>query len=282
MTATLLDGRAIAAEIWAETSAATARHLARGGQTPRLVVARVGEDASSASYLRQITRSFGAAGLEVVTATLTADTSQADLEEALEKFNLDPATHGILLQAPLPSGLILERAVEQIAVEKDVEGLHPFNAGLLAQGRPRFTPSTPLAGLEVLRRSGVDLVGKRVTIVGRSRVVGLPLTLLAIQGHATVTVCHTRTADLAQATRSAEVLLVAAGRAGLVDGSMIGDGAVVIDFGTNYVGDRLRGDVEFESASQVASAITPVPGGVGPVTAAMLGRNLLAAAEAAG
>jgi methylenetetrahydrofolate dehydrogenase (NADP+) / methenyltetrahydrofolate cyclohydrolase len=278
VSATILDGRAIAVQVWAETRARAAELADAAG--PRLAVVHLGDDPSAASYLRQIGRSFQANGLHVADVALPLATSQDQLEAELRRLSADAATHGILLQTPFPPGARLEAAVQQLAVEKDVEGLHPFNAGLLAQGRPRFVPTTPLAGLEILRRCGYDLVGKRVTVVGRSRILGLPLSLLAIQAHATVTVCHSRTADLAEATRSAEILLVATGRPGLVSGPMIRPGAVVIDFGTTYVGDHLSGDVEFESACQVASAITPVPGGVGPVTAAMLGRNLLQAAEA--
>jgi methylenetetrahydrofolate dehydrogenase (NADP+) / methenyltetrahydrofolate cyclohydrolase len=279
MTARIIDGRAIAAAVWSETRERAEALRTRMGRAPRLAVVRVGDDPSSGSYLRQIIRSFATAGLEVVDTPLNVETSQSELEGELRKISADPEADGILLQAPLPKGLVFERAVEQVAVERDVEGMHPTNAGLLAQGRPRFVPSTPLAGLEILRREGVELKGKRVTIVGRSRVVGLPLALLTIQAHGTVTVCHTRTVDLVEATRSAEVLLVAAGRAALVDGSMIRPQAIVVDFGTSYVGDKLVGDVDFESAREVAGAITPVPGGVGPVTAAMLGRNLVVAAE---
>jgi methylenetetrahydrofolate dehydrogenase (NADP+)/methenyltetrahydrofolate cyclohydrolase len=277
MPATILDGRAIAAQVWAETKEQAAA-LAERGIVPRLAVVHVGEDPSAASYLRQIGRSFRANGLELADVGLPEGASQAELEAELRKIGAEPETHGILLQAPLPKGLSLERAVEQVPVEKYVEGLHPLNAGLLAQGRPRYVPSTPLAGLEVLRRSGIEVAGKRVTVVGRSRVVGLPLTLLLIQGHATVTVCHTRTPDLGEATRAAEILCVAAGRAELVSGAMVRPGAVVVDFGASYVGDRMVGDVEFGPAAEMASAITPVPGGVGPVTAAMLGRSVLQAA----
>ncbi len=282
MTATVIDGRAIAAQVWEENRQRAAALFQRRDLVPRLVVVQVGDDPAAASYLRQISRSFRANGLQVEAEVLAPDVSQVELEARLRAFAGDPWTDGVLLQAPLPPGLSLERAVECLPVDKDVEGLHPLNAGLLAQGRPRFVPSTPLAGLELLRRAGIGIAERRVTIVGRSRVVGLPLALLAIQAHATVTVCHTRTPDLAAATRAAEVLLVAAGRPELIDATMVRPGAVVVDFGTSYVGDRLVGDVQFDSVRQVASAITPVPGGVGPVTAAMLGRSLLDAAEAIG
>jgi methylenetetrahydrofolate dehydrogenase (NADP+)/methenyltetrahydrofolate cyclohydrolase len=282
MTATVIDGRAIAAQVWEENRQRAAALFQRRGLVPRLVVVQVGDDPAAASYLRQISRSFRANGLEVETEVLAPGVSQAELEARLRAFEGDPRADGVLLQAPLPPGLSLERAVECLPVDKDVEGLHPLNAGLLAQGRPRFVPSTPLAGLELLRRAGIGIAGQRATIVGRSRVVGLPLALLAIQAHATVTVCHTRTPDLAEATRMAEILLVAAGRPELIDATMVRPGAVVVDFGTSYVGDRLVGDVQFDRVRQVASAITPVPGGVGPVTAAMLGRSLLDAAEASG
>jgi methylenetetrahydrofolate dehydrogenase (NADP+)/methenyltetrahydrofolate cyclohydrolase len=184
-----------------------------------------------------------------------------------------------LLTQPLPSSLSLEAALQHLPPDKDVEGVHPWNAGALAQGRPKIVPSTPLAGMEILNASGVELRGKSAVIVGRSPIVGRPLIQLLLLADATVTVCHTRTADLASVTRQADVLLLAAGRADLIDGSMVKSGAVVIDFGINMMGDQMVGDAAFESVSAVAGAITPVPGGVGPVTNAVLARNLVQLAE---
>jgi methylenetetrahydrofolate dehydrogenase (NADP+)/methenyltetrahydrofolate cyclohydrolase len=184
------------------------------------------------------------------------------------------------VQLPLPPGLPSEPLLEAIPLEKDVEGLHPYHVGLLATGRPTFVPSTPLAGLQILRRSGVELAGRLAVIVGRGLVVGRPMANLLIGADCTVVVCHSRTVELAALTRQADILLAATGRGGLIRGDMLKPGAVVIDFGTSEVNGRLVGDVDFESASAVAAAITPVPGGTGPVTTAALARSLLEAARA--
>jgi methylenetetrahydrofolate dehydrogenase (NADP+) / methenyltetrahydrofolate cyclohydrolase len=184
-----------------------------------------------------------------------------------------------LLTQPLPAPLRLDEALTHLPASKDVEGVHPENAGLLAQGRPGSVPSTPLAGMEILKANGVDLTGKLAVVVGRSPIVGRPLIHLLLQENATVAVCHTRTADLGQMTRQADVLLLAAGRAALVNGSMVKPGAIVVDFGINVVGDQLIGDADAESVAAVAGALTPVPGGVGPVTNAVLARNLVELAE---
>ncbi len=184
-----------------------------------------------------------------------------------------------MLTQPLPAPLQLDRAIEHLPPAKDVEGIHPWNAGALAQGRRGIVPSTPLAGMEILAANGVRLQGASAVVVGRSPIVGRPLLHLLLLEHATVTVCHTRTADLGAVTRQADVLLVAAGRANLVDGTMVKPGAVVIDFGINVIDDKLVGDADFESVSAVAGAITPVPGGVGPVTTSVLARNLVELAE---
>ena len=187
---------------------------------------------------------------------------------------------GLLLQLPLPPGLQLEPLLEALPLEKDVEGLHPQHAGLLALGRPRFVPSTPLAGLAILERSGVELAGKLAVVVGRSPIVGRPMASLLLQADCTVVVCHSRTRDLASLCRQADLVVAATGRPGLIEAAMIKPGAVVVDFGTTLVDGQLVGDVVFEAAKQVAGAITPVPGGTGPVTTAMLGSNLLQAARA--
>lgn len=191
----------------------------------------------------------------------------------------DDAIHGILLTQPLPSPLRLDLALRHLPVGKDVEGIHPEHAGLLTQGQRTIVPSTPLAGIEILQAEGVELRGKHAVIVGRSQIVGRPLIQLLLAEHATVSVCHTRTPDLGEITRQADVLLVAAGRANLVTGSMVKPGAIVVDFGINMLGDKMVGDAEAESVAEVAGALTPVPGGVGPVTNAVLARNLVELAE---
>jgi methylenetetrahydrofolate dehydrogenase (NADP+) / methenyltetrahydrofolate cyclohydrolase len=247
---------------------------------PQLAVLRVGEDPAAAAYLRQISRGFAAHGLLAAGVTLPPDSDQGTVAATLASLAVDPSIHGILLELPLPAGLRPEPLVEAIPLEKDVEGLHPYHVGQLALGRPSFVPSTPLAGLEILRRSAVELSGRVAVVVGRSPVVGRPMASLLVQADCTVITCHTRTADLRAFARQADVLVAAAGRAGLIRGEMLKPGAVVIDFGTNELEGRLVGDVDFASASAVASAITPVPGGTGPVTTAVLGRNLVRAARA--
>jgi methylenetetrahydrofolate dehydrogenase (NADP+)/methenyltetrahydrofolate cyclohydrolase len=197
----------------------------------------------------------------------------------LDALAADETIHGILLTQPMPAPFRLDRAIEHLPPGKDVEGIHPWHAGALAQGRAGIVPSTPQAGMEILSANGVTLRSASAVVVGRSPIVGRPLIQLLLLENATVTVCHTRTADLGAVTRQADVLLLAAGRANLVDGSMVKPGAVVIDFGINVVDDKLVGDADFESVSAVASAITPVPGGVGPVTTAVLARNLVELAE---
>jgi len=210
-----------------------------------------------------------------------AAVTQDALSGLLDEVVADQSVHGILLTQPLPRPLSLVSALRHVPPEKDVEGVHPWNAGALAQGRPAIVPSTPLAGMEILAANSVELRGKSAVIVGRSPIVGRPLIQLLLLQDATVTVCHTRTVDLASVTRQADILLLAAGRADLIDGSMVKPGAVVIDFGINVVDDKLVGDASFASVSAVAGAITPVPGGVGPVTNAVLARNLVELAERA-
>lgn len=248
---------------------------------PRLAIVQAADDPAAAAYLRQIERSFERHGL-AATRHLPASADEAGLTALLDMLAADRAVHGILLTLPLPGGLRLDAVLEHLPLAKDVEGIHPAHAGLLAQGRPRVVPSTPLAGIEILRAAGVELRGKVAVVIGRSPIVGRPLAQLLLLADATVVVCHTRTVDLAGWTRRADVLLVAAGRAGLVDGSMVRPGAVVVDFGINVVGERLVGDVDAASVGEVAGALTPVPGGVGPVTTAVLARNLLDLAEHAG
>jgi len=196
----------------------------------------------------------------------------------IEKLNADPAVAGIIVQMPLPAHIPLATVIDSIDPAKDIDGIHPRNAGLLALGYDGFLPATAQASVEILKRSGIEIAGKRVVVVGRSNVVGKPASLLLLREHGTVTICHSRTRDLGRQTREAEILIVAAGRAGLITGDMLSPGVVVVDVGINVVGEQLRGDVDFESAAPVVSAITPVPGGVGPLTNAILLTHLLTAA----
>jgi methylenetetrahydrofolate dehydrogenase (NADP+)/methenyltetrahydrofolate cyclohydrolase len=250
----------------------------RGASVPCLAIVEAADDPAAAAYLRQIERAFERRGL-TTRRRRPAQVMQDSLGGLLDELGSDPSVHGILLTQPLPAPLRLDQALTRLPAGKDVEGVHPRNTGLLAQGRPAIVPSTPLAGIEILKAAGIELRGKHAVIVGRSPIIGRPLIQLLLMADATVTVCHTRTRDLGSITRQADVLLLAAGRAGLVDGSMVKAGAVVIDFGTNVVGEQLVGDADFASVSAVAGVITPVPGGVGPVTTAVLARNLVELAE---
>jgi methylenetetrahydrofolate dehydrogenase (NADP+)/methenyltetrahydrofolate cyclohydrolase len=266
--------------LWVEVEQAAADLIASRGRAPRLAILRLGEDPASVWYARQIERQFSRRRLETSIQVLPADTPQAGVADAIRAAASDREVDAILLQLPLPSGLELDALVELIPPAKDLEGLHPYNAGRLALGQPTFVPSTALAGLELLRRSGIRLEGQLAVIVGRSQIIGRPLASLLIQENATVVTCHTRTRDLGALTSQADILFAAAGRPGLVTAEMVRPGAVVVDFGTSEVDGKLVGDVDFEPVSAVAYAITPVPGGTGPVTTAVLGDSLVRAAKA--
>ena len=292
MIAEVIDGAAIAAEIRAEVADRVRAHLAGGGQTPQLTAVLVGDDPASATYVRNKARACEEVGLDAQTLTPPADISQHELLEIVRGLNADPVVSGILVQLPLPPQLDERTVTEAVDPAKDVDGLHPVNLGRLVQGQPHLVPATPAGVQQLLLRTGADPEGKRVVVVGRSTLVGKPLALLLGQkaegANATVTLAHTGTSDLGAATREAEILVVAAGRPNTVTAEMVRPGAVVIDVGTNRVDDatrkrgwRLAGDVDFEGVSQVAAAITPVPGGVGPMTIAMLLVNTLRAAGVA-
>jgi len=253
---------------------------AEAGVTPTLAVVLVGEDPASQVYVRNKKRAADEVGIASRDFLFPAGCSRETLLATLGEINRDPGIHGTLLQLPLPAGLDEDEAVAAIAPEKDVDGLHPANLGRLLAGKPSTVPCTPAGCLEILDYYGVDLLGAEAVVVGRSRLVGKPLAQLLLGRHATVTTCHTRTRDLAAHTRRADVLCVAAGRPGVVTGDMVKPGAVVVDVGVNRLeSGRLAGDVDFPSASERARAITPVPGGVGPMTVAMLLRNTLLAAQ---
>jgi methylenetetrahydrofolate dehydrogenase (NADP+)/methenyltetrahydrofolate cyclohydrolase len=280
LTAALIDGRAIAAELRAELRAQAERLAAERGVVPTVAVVWAGYDAASERYTRQIKRDFERQAFAVREFPLSESTPEGEVVELLHGLGPDQAVHGVLVQTPLPRHVDLERVSLAIPVEKDVDCVHPTNAGFLfANAGHYFAPATPLGGIELLERFGVSLRGKRAVVVGRSANVGKPMALMLLHRHATVTICHTRTERLREVVGEAEILVAAAGQANLIEGSWLREGAVVIDFGVNVVGDALYGDVDFESAREVASAITPVPGGTGPMTVAMLMRNTLQAAR---
>ena len=279
----LLAGSPIAAEIRAGLITDFARFKERWGYSPTLAVVLVGADAPSAVYLGQILKTCEKVGAQGRLVEIGSNVTPEGLCDEIEKLNADPAVAGIIVQMPLPAHIPLHSVIDSIDPAKDIDGIHPRNAGLLSLGYDGFLPATAQASVEILKRSGVEIEGKRVVVIGRSNVVGKPAALLLMREHGTVTVLHSRTRDLGHHTRDAEILVVAAGRPGLVTGEMLSPGVVVVDVGINVVGDghggeRLVGDVDFDSARGVVSAITPVPGGVGPLTNALLLSHLLRAA----
>jgi methylenetetrahydrofolate dehydrogenase (NADP+)/methenyltetrahydrofolate cyclohydrolase len=280
MTAQLLDGRATAARYLAEVKAEAARFEAERGRRASLAVVLVGDDQASQLYVRRIIRGFGDAGLTANAVTLPAATDATSVIARIRALNDDPTVDGILLQLPLPKGLPTDAIVAAIDPDKDVDGVTPTQAGRLLLGQPALVPNTPAGGMALLEAYGIPISGAEAVVVGRSVIVGKPLALLLLAANATVTVCHTRTRDLGAVTRRADILCVAAGRAGLVDGGMIKPGAVVLDFGVNSTDAGIVGDVDAESAREVAGYLTPVPGGTGPMTNVMLMRNTLLAARA--
>lgn len=287
MAAKIIDGKEIAEEIRAELQKEVDL-LKESGSTPGLGVVLVGEDPASVSYVRSKERACEKMGVYTETLRMAEDVSQSHVLEAVNGFNSNPDIHGVLVQLPLPRHMDESLILEAVNPEKDVDGFHPMNIGRLVLGRPKFVACTPAGIIELLQRAGVVLEGKDVVVLGRSNIVGKPLANLLIQRNlnATVTICHTRTKDLGSHTRNADILVAAAGSPQFVTGDMVKKGAVVVDVGVNRVSapDRDRGyvivgDVDFESVAQVASALTPVPGGVGPMTVTMLLRNTVQAAR---
>ncbi len=257
--------------------------LAAAGRSPGLGIVLAGDFAPSQVYVQNKVRSGEKAGIRVQVARFPAQVTAGEIGRQVDEWNRDRGVSGIIVQLPLPAGLDERPLIEAIDPAKDVDGLTSVSLGRLLAGRPGFVPATPAGIVELLRRSGIKTAGRRVVIVGRGQLIGRPLAALLLRrgdyGDATVTVCHTRTADLGSVCRSAEILVVAAGKAGLVTGDMVSDGVTVIDAGTNSVGGRLVGDADFASVAAKAGAITPVPGGVGPMTVAMLLSNVVTAAE---
>lgn len=279
MSAAIIDGKAVSKLLRKEITEGVEKVKAEKGITPGLAVVLVGEDPASQTYVRNKEKSCIKVGMYSEVHRLPAETSEADLLKLVEQLNNDPKIHGILVQLPLPKHIDETKIIEAITPAKDVDGFHPVNAGHLLIGEESFLPCTPFGIMEMLKQENVELKGKHAVVVGRSNIVGKPIALLLLQEHATVSICHSRTADLGAMTRQADVLVVAVGRANFITGDMVKPGAVVIDVGINRVGDQLVGDVEFDSAKEVAGKITPVPGGVGPMTITMLLKNTLLAAE---
>lgn len=301
MTAKKLDGSKIAAEIREEV-ATEVTVLGERGLTPRLDVVLVGEDPASQVYVGSKTRTLDALGMTSRTHRLPETTRQAELEALVDDLNADPAVDGILVQLPLPEAIDAASILRRINPVKDVDGLHPENVGLLQQGRPRLVPCTPAGVMEMLRREEIEISGRRAVVVGRSDIVGKPMAMLLLHAHATVTICHSRTHDLAAVTRQADILVAAVGVRSLIGPEHVADGAVVIDVGMHRITDRetveqlypgnekkiaafekrgavLAGDVDFTRVLPIAGRITPVPGGVGPLTIAKLMSNTVSAAK---
>ncbi len=294
MSATRLDGKQIALEIRGEIARDVQQYVAAGHAPPKLAAILVGEDPASQVYVRNKERACERAGISSQLDRMPATTTPAELLERIDALNQDASVNGILVQLPLPAPPAGQPAIDERTVldavdpMKDVDAFSPINVGLLIQGRPRFLPCTPHGIIQLLHRSQIETAGKHVVVVGRSEIVGKPMAMMLVQkdgscgpetANATVTLAHSRTQNLTDVCRSADILIAAVGRPEMIRGEMIRPGAVVVDVGINRVGDRLVGDVAFAEAEQVASAITPVPGGVGPLTIAMLLHNTLLAAK---
>jgi methylenetetrahydrofolate dehydrogenase (NADP+)/methenyltetrahydrofolate cyclohydrolase len=278
--ARLLEGKPIAAEIRQAVAEDAEAFRARYGRPLGLAVVICGRDAPSMVYLHQILRGCEKVGIAGRLVEIEGDATEALVTDAIRRLNADPEIAGIIVQMPLPPTIRLRAVVDAIDPAKDIDGIHPLNAGLLRLGYDGFLPATAHAAVEILRRSGIEIEGRRAVVIGRSAVVGMPAAFLLVRENATVTVCHSRTRDLAHHVRDAEIVVVAAGHPGLVTGEMLQPGVVVVDVGINVVDGVIVGDVDFESARAVASAITPVPGGVGPLTNALLLAHLVRAAHA--
>ncbi|MCI5546846.1 MAG: bifunctional methylenetetrahydrofolate dehydrogenase/methenyltetrahydrofolate cyclohydrolase FolD [Clostridiales bacterium] len=277
--AQLIDGKAIAALIRAE-QATRAAHLKENGIEPALAVILVGEDPASKVYVRNKARACKECGIRSEVIRMSAETTQAELMAEIERVNSDPALHGLLIQLPLPAHLDEAAALAAVDWRKDVDGFHKMNAGALLEGEEGVRPCTPAGCMELLRRSHVPLTGAKAVVVGRSNIVGKPMALMLLEANCTVTICHSRTRNLAEIVKDADIVVAAVGRANFITGDMIKPGAAVIDVGINRREDgTLCGDVDFDAAQEKAGWITPVPGGVGPMTIAMLMKNTLDAAE---
>jgi methylenetetrahydrofolate dehydrogenase (NADP+)/methenyltetrahydrofolate cyclohydrolase len=280
MAANIIDGKAVAAAARAEVAAEAAVFEKKTGVTPGLATVLVGDNQASATYVRNKRKACADAGIESFAHELPATATQAELLALVRRLNEQRSVHGILVQLPLPSGFDESAVIDTIDPDKDVDGLHPWNQARLVLGRPGLRPCTPLGIMRLIDTTGVEIKGARAVVVGRSSLVGKPVAFLLLERHATLTVCHSRTKDLAAEVGRADILVAAIGRAQHVRGEWVRPGSVLIDVGINRTADgRLVGDVEFETAKERASFITPVPGGVGPMTVAMLLKNTLTAAR---
>ncbi|HXJ09363.1 MAG TPA: bifunctional methylenetetrahydrofolate dehydrogenase/methenyltetrahydrofolate cyclohydrolase FolD [Burkholderiales bacterium] len=278
MPARILDGKALAAQVRARVKGEVAA-LSRRGIRPGLAVILAGDDAASRVYVRNKTRACEETGVHSQQIDYPASVTQEELIRRISKLNADPSIHGILVQLPLPAGIDAAAVLKAVSPDKDVDGFHPANLGALLAGTPRVVPGTPLGVMRLLEHAGVALAGRRAVVVGRSTIVGKPLALLLLQKDATVTLCHSKTQGLEEETRRADILVAAVGRPKLLGAGMVKPGACVIDVGVNRLPDgKLAGDVDFDAVKDVAGWITPVPGGVGPMTIAMLLENCLHAA----
>lgn len=288
MTATIIDGRIVADRIQSEIAAEVERFVAQHGYAPGLGVVLAGDNPASAQYVRMKRRACEKVGMTSVAHLLTSSSTQAEVEDVVAGLNADPAIHGILVQLPLPKHIDEERVLRLVSLDKDVDGFHPINIGMLGmKGRePLFTPATPTGCMVLLAEAGVRIEGADAVVIGRSNIVGLPVAMMLMKANATVTVCHSRTHNIADIVRRADIVIAAIGQPEYVKGSWLKPGAAVIDVGTNKVDDpkdekgyRFVGDVEFMAAVEVAGAITKVPGGVGPMTITMLLKNTMKAAQ---
>lgn len=283
MTATIIDGKAIAAELREQLRVEVETFHAETGIVPHLAAVLVGEDPASAVYVRNKQRACEQAGIQSTLHKLSADTSESELLELVSQLNHDAGVHGILVQLPLPPQIVEKHVLDAVLPVKDVDAFHPENVGLIVQGRPRFLPCTPRGIQYLLQRTGTPLSGAHAVILGRSEIVGKPMANMLLQrgegADCTVTVCHSRTRNLRELTRTADVLIAAIGKPRFVTVDMVKPGATVIDVGINRVDEKLVGDVDFDAVREVAAAITPVPRGVGPMTIAMLLQNTLTAAR---
>ena len=272
---TIIDGKQISASLKEALKEQVATFPEKYGRVPHLTVVRVGEDPASVVYVRNKAKACEACGIRNTTLVLEKKTSEEELLQKIRSLNADTSVDGILVQLPLPSHISEAKVIETIAREKDVDGFHPYNVAGLWQKTPHMSPCTPSGIMKLLEAIGLDPKGKRAVVIGRSNIVGLPVAKMLLDAHATVTLCHTRTVNLAEETRRAEILVVAAGRAKMITGDMVSEGVVVIDVGMDRDPEtgKLCGDVDFESVAPKAAAITPVPGGVGPMTIACLMEN---------
>ncbi|MCL2624073.1 MAG: bifunctional methylenetetrahydrofolate dehydrogenase/methenyltetrahydrofolate cyclohydrolase FolD [Planctomycetaceae bacterium] len=285
MTAQILDGKSLAEQIRAELKGRVADFVAQTGVTPCLAVVLVGNNSASEVYVRNKQLACEKAGVKSEMYRLAEETAESELLALIAKLNADGAVHGILVQLPLPKQIHEQNVLDAVCPDKDVDAFHSDNVGRISQGRPRFLPCTPFGIQELMLRNGIETSGRHVVVIGRSNIVGKPMALLLVQkgkgGDATVTVCHSRTPDIASVARQADILIVAIGQAKFVTADMVKPGATVIDVGMNRTEEGLVGDVDFHAVKEVAGAITPVPGGVGPLTVAMLLHNTLTAAKLA-